>query len=173
MLVALHLPFDEPIDPAHPRNLPLLESAVNRPFQSAFGEDAYPTIQEKAAALFHSLVCNHCFYNGNKRTAVVAVDLFLLANDYALLMSNEDVYGLAKEAAEANSVGVGPEQILETITERIDEGSMSFALLRVALFQTLVGEEHVAKFRETYARMESSRDSIRSDPRNASANIQP
>jgi death-on-curing protein len=50
----------------------LLESAVLRP-QTAIGElDAYPSVHEKAAALMHSLIRNHPFVDGNKRTAVVA-----------------------------------------------------------------------------------------------------
>ncbi|SFM14811.1 type II toxin-antitoxin system death-on-curing family toxin [Salibacterium qingdaonense] len=60
----------------------LLESAVHRPQQSAFGEDAYPTLFEKASALFESLARNHCFHNGNKRTAFAAVDIFLKKNGY-------------------------------------------------------------------------------------------
>lgn len=50
----------------------LLDSAINRPQQSAFGEDAYPTIFTKAAALFESLAKNHAFHNANKRTAFSA-----------------------------------------------------------------------------------------------------
>ncbi|WP_174614816.1 type II toxin-antitoxin system death-on-curing family toxin [Virgibacillus ihumii] len=71
----------------------LLESAVHRPQQSAFGEDAYPTIFEKAASLFESLARNHCFYNGNKRTAFTSVDIFLKKNGYKLKQNdagNED-----------------------------------------------------------------------------------
>ncbi|MFD2706971.1 type II toxin-antitoxin system death-on-curing family toxin [Salibacterium lacus] len=60
----------------------LLESAVHRPQQSAFGEDAYPALFEKASALFESLARNHCFHNGNKRTAFAAVDIFLKKNGY-------------------------------------------------------------------------------------------
>src|SRR5690625_6356401 len=48
----------------------LLDSAVHRPQQSAYLNDAYPTLFEKASALFESLARNHCFYNGNKRTAL-------------------------------------------------------------------------------------------------------
>ena len=43
----------------------LLESAVHRPRQSVFGEDAYPTLFDKAAAFMESLVKNHCFHSGN------------------------------------------------------------------------------------------------------------
>ncbi len=62
------------------RDRNMLESAIERPKQTVFGEDAYPTLTAKAAALFHSLVLNHPFMDGNKRTATVAVGDFLKAN---------------------------------------------------------------------------------------------
>lgn len=68
----------------------LLESAVYRPQQSVFGEDAYPTIFEKVAALFESLAKNHCFHNANKRTAFVALIQFLKYNDYRLVMPQDE-----------------------------------------------------------------------------------
>jgi len=64
----------------------LLESAVQRPMSSAFGEDAYPTIFEKAAALFESLGQNHPFQNANKRTAFAALVIYLRYNDYVFTM---------------------------------------------------------------------------------------
>ncbi|MCR2803971.1 type II toxin-antitoxin system death-on-curing family toxin [Paenibacillus soyae] len=64
----------------------LLESAVHRPQQSVFGEDAYPHLFDKAAALLESLVKNHCFHNGNKRTAYLVTKSFLLVNGYHLRM---------------------------------------------------------------------------------------
>lgn len=60
------------------RDIDLLLAAEQRPQSSAFGEDAYPTLNEKAAALLHSLARNHPFTDGNKRTAAVGA-LFLLA----------------------------------------------------------------------------------------------
>jgi death-on-curing protein len=60
------------------RDIDMLLAAEQRPQASAFGEDAYPTLNEKAAALLHSLARNHPFTDGNKRTAVVGA-LFLLA----------------------------------------------------------------------------------------------
>jgi len=62
------------------RDVDLLEAAVLRPSTSAFGEDAYPTVIEKAAALFHSLARNHAFVDGNKRTATIALIMFLRKN---------------------------------------------------------------------------------------------
>ncbi|MCE3198197.1 type II toxin-antitoxin system death-on-curing family toxin [Paenibacillus sonchi] len=64
----------------------LLESAVFRPQSSAFGNEAYPTIHEKAAALFESLGQNHPFYNANKRTAFTALVVFLRLNNLSFEM---------------------------------------------------------------------------------------
>lgn len=62
------------------RDAGLLDSAVHRPQQTIFEDDAYPTVWEKAAALMHSLARNHAFVDGNKRTALVATLLFLSRN---------------------------------------------------------------------------------------------
>lgn len=70
----------------------LLESAVHRPQQSVFGEDAYPNLFDKAAALLESLVKNHCFHNGNKRTAYLVTKSFLMINGKHLRM--ERVYAV-------------------------------------------------------------------------------
>ena len=58
----------------------LLQSAVARPQQTAFGEDAYPSIHEKAAALLHSLVANHALRDGNKRLGWAGTVLFYAMN---------------------------------------------------------------------------------------------
>lgn len=67
----------------------LLESAVHRPQQSVFGEDTYPTLFDKAAALLESLIKNHCFHNGNKRTAYLVTKSFLMLNGYHLRMERK------------------------------------------------------------------------------------
>lgn len=67
----------------------LLDSAVHRPQQSVFGEDAYPSLFDKAAALLDSLVKNHCFHNGNKRTAYLVTKSFLMLNGYHLRMERK------------------------------------------------------------------------------------
>lgn len=78
----------------------LLESAVHRPQQSIFGEDAYPDLFDKAAAMLESLVKNHCFHNGNKRTAYLATKSFLMLNGYHLRMDRayavEFIVGVAQ-----------------------------------------------------------------------------
>ena len=60
------------------RDIDLLLAAADRPKASAFGEDAYPTLKEKAAVLLHSISRNHPFTDGNKRTGTIGA-LFLLA----------------------------------------------------------------------------------------------
>lgn len=67
----------------------LLDSAINRPRQSVFGSDAYPTIYEKAAALTESLAKNHPFQNANKRTALASLIIFLRLNHYSWEMDVE------------------------------------------------------------------------------------
>lgn len=64
----------------HLRDAGLLDSACHRPSATAFGEDAYPTLIMKAAALLHSLTSNHPFIDGNKRTAWLATVVFLRDN---------------------------------------------------------------------------------------------
>lgn len=68
----------------------LLESAAFRPQTSAFGEDAYTNVFEKAAALFQSLAQNHSFQNANKRTALASMVFFLRYNNYRFQMSTDE-----------------------------------------------------------------------------------
>jgi death-on-curing protein len=66
------------------RDFGLLESALARPQASAFGEDAYPDIWTKAAALLESLARNRALIDGNKRLSWVATRYFLAINDHDL-----------------------------------------------------------------------------------------
>ena len=63
------------------RDIGLLQAAVARPQATAFGEEAYPTLDEKAAALLQSIVAGHPLVDGNKRLGWVAVRLFYRLND--------------------------------------------------------------------------------------------
>lgn len=62
------------------RDLGLLESAIAQPHQSFGGEDLYPTLIEKAAALGFWLIANHPFVDGNKRVGHAAMEVFLVLN---------------------------------------------------------------------------------------------
>ena len=67
----------------------LLDSALARPQTSVFGEDAYPTLELKAAAMTHSVIKNHPMVDGNKRTSWFLLNAFLYINGYLLEMSTE------------------------------------------------------------------------------------
>lgn len=83
------------------RDWGLLESAVGRPQASVFGEDAYPTLHHKAAALLHSLAKNHALIDGNKRTAWWAARLFYVLNGHDLRADEDGAYDLVIAVAEA------------------------------------------------------------------------
>ena len=68
----------------------LLHSAVERPRATFSGRDLYSTIFEKAAALIHSLILNHPFDDGNKRTAITSCAAFLAFNGWHLNLPKEE-----------------------------------------------------------------------------------
>jgi death-on-curing family protein len=125
-------PGTDPIASGEYRNRDLLESAVGRPFHSAFGQDAYPTVLEKAAALFHSLIANHPFHNGNKRTAVLAFDIFLAANGYFGLLGNEAMYKLAEQTASYKERGVSHADSLGEIIAAVRDWVVPLSAIRDA-----------------------------------------
>jgi len=71
------------------KDVGLLDSALARPQTSVFGEDAYPTLELKAAAMTHSVIKNHPMVDGNKRTSWFLLNAFLYINGYLLEMSTE------------------------------------------------------------------------------------
>ncbi len=81
------------------RDVDLLEAAVLRPQASAFGDDAYKTVIEKAAAFFHSLSRNHAFVDGNKRTSTVAMIMFLELNGYTIVWDDAEALEFILSAA--------------------------------------------------------------------------
>lgn len=72
------------------RDIGLIESAIARPQSSFGGEDLYQTLFDKAAALFHSLMFNHAFVDGNKRTTMTVSARFLYINGYKLEVDNQE-----------------------------------------------------------------------------------
>ncbi len=72
------------------RDLAGLESALAQPRQTFGGNELYPTLAEKAAALCHSLVQNHPFLDGNKRTAHAAMEVFLLLTGHEIEASVDE-----------------------------------------------------------------------------------
>lgn len=86
------------------RDVGLLESALMRPSSSAFGQDAYPDLWSKAAALLHSIIRNHPFMDGNKRTSVNLALAFLDRN-------GEDVDHADPDALITLAVGIANERL--------------------------------------------------------------
>ena len=82
------------------RDWGLIESALARPQATAFGEDAYSSLWEKAAALMHSLVRNHALVDGNKRVGLTACALLLFKNDITLAFDQDEMYDLVIAVAE-------------------------------------------------------------------------
>lgn len=95
----------------------LLQSALARPQATVFGNDAYATLEEKAAALLHSLARNHALVDGNKRLALAATIAFLGVNGRRLTLSNDQAYELVM------SVASGELDEVPGIAERIAKGT--------------------------------------------------
>jgi death-on-curing protein len=76
------------------RDKELLNSALNRPYQTFDGNDLYPTTQEKAAAILESVVKNHPFSDGNKRTGYVLARLLLMNDKLDIHATEEEKYEL-------------------------------------------------------------------------------
>ncbi len=79
-----------------------LEASINRPFATFDGIDLYPTAIEKAAAVFESIIINHPFIDGNKRTGYSIANLFLYDNGYDIKASQEEKYDFVIEATKGN-----------------------------------------------------------------------
>ncbi len=154
-LVARLWPGKQPVGPNEYRDRALIESAVSRPFQSFGGQEFYKTLFEKAAPLFHSLVCNHPFGNGNKRTAVLAADLFLVANGFFLALDNDQMYRLAKRTAMHNAKGIPCETVLRRIAKRFRDFSVPFEKIK-----------DDPKWNDLYKAAVEARNSVRKHPGN-------
>ena len=90
-------------DPPPVRDIGLLGSAVARPQTSVFGEDAYPDLWTKAAALLQSIVNNHALVDGNKRLGWLSTAVFLEINGVAISSADNDaVYDLVIRIAADN-----------------------------------------------------------------------
>ncbi|MGB3910742.1 MAG: type II toxin-antitoxin system death-on-curing family toxin [Pseudolysinimonas sp.] len=87
LAAAVHLGF-------HIRDEGLLFSALARPAASAFGVDAYPELERKAAALLHSLARNHPLFDGNKRFAWYLTLAFLRLNEQRVVMPTDTAFDL-------------------------------------------------------------------------------
>ena len=81
------------------RDMGLLESALESPFQSYGGEELYPSIQAKAARLCYGLVKNHAMIDGNKRIGAHAMLVFLALNGYEVEYTQKELSDLILDVA--------------------------------------------------------------------------
>ncbi|REJ04107.1 type II toxin-antitoxin system death-on-curing family toxin [Microbacterium bovistercoris] len=85
----------------HVRDQGLLFSALARPAASMFGVDAYPTIEEKAAALISSIAQNHSLFDGNKRLSLFLTFAFLKINGYEVTFTQDEAFDLVLGVAQS------------------------------------------------------------------------
>jgi death-on-curing protein len=88
--------------PPDVRDIGILEAAVARTRASVYGEDAYPDLNAKAAALLHSIVTGHALIDGNKRLGWVAVRLFYRLNERDLRAPIDDAFALVAAIADGS-----------------------------------------------------------------------
>jgi death-on-curing protein len=103
------------------RDAGLLESALARPRSSAFGEDIYPSIHGKAAALQHSVARNHALVDGNKRLALAATIAFYGLNGFRLTLSNDEAYDLVI------AVASGELDDVDVMTSRLESATAAWS----------------------------------------------
>ena len=123
----LHLDLDDllhvaarTLGEAQVRDAGLLESALARPRSSAFGEDIYPSIHGKAAALLHSLARNRGLVDSNKHLALAVTIAFYGLNGLRLTLSNDEAYDLVI------AVSTGELDDVEAIATRLESATATW-----------------------------------------------
>ena len=111
----------EPMYELNEKNIEKLKSALEIPFASFFGEEKYPTLEEKAAALLYYVSKNHAFPNGNKRTAVILMLAFLAENGAWVDFSATELYDLSIKITSnpSKSHEANVQEIVDTLEKHI------------------------------------------------------
>jgi len=100
------------------RDLAGLESALTRPFQTFDSVELYPSLLAKAAALIESILVNHPFVDGNKRTGYVLMRAFLISNQMDIQASQEEKYSFVINIASGRS---SFEEILDWLMHHVEK----------------------------------------------------
>ena len=100
----------------HVRDEGLLFSALARPAAGMFGQDAYPSLELKAAALVSSLAQNHPLFDGNKRLSLILTFTFLRLNGLRVTFSNDEAFDLVLAVAQSR---LGLTEIAQAITQHV------------------------------------------------------
>lgn len=112
-----NLGFDEPISAFNTRYPDRLESALAAPQASYDGILLYATFEKRATVLFYEMCKQHPFVNGNKRIALVTLNIHLLLNDRYLTLTNQQLYTLAVKVADSNQED--RDSVIRDIEEKI------------------------------------------------------
>ena len=100
------------------RDINLLESAIHRPNATFDQQELYPTAVEKSAAIIESIIKNHPFSDGNKRTGYILMRLYLLKSGLDIAANQEDKYAFVIKIAESKS---NFEEIKSWIADKLPE----------------------------------------------------
>lgn len=103
------------------RDKNLLASAVNAPFQTFMGSDLYPFLYDKAAQLCYGIANNHPFTDGNKRTALHSMYVYLIINGFDITASQQEVENLIINVAAGNMTNTELAEWLRENTIRSDK----------------------------------------------------
>ena len=98
----------------------LLASAVNTPFQTFMGNDLYPSLYDKAAQLCYGIANNHPFTDGNKRTALHSMYVYLIINGFDITATQQDAENMIIDIAAGNMTNTELVQWLQKNTVEID-----------------------------------------------------
>ena len=107
------------------RDKNLLASAVNTPFQTFMGNDLYPSIYDKAAQLCYGIANNHPFTDGNKRTALHTMYVYLIINGYDITAAQQDIENLIINVAAGRMHNTELSKWLQNNTVEIEQLSIS------------------------------------------------
>lgn len=99
----------------------LLASAVNTPFQTFMGNDLYPSLYDKAAQLCYGIANNHPFTDGNKRTALHSMYVYLIINGFDITATQQDVENMIIDVAADNMTNTELAQWLRDNTIILDK----------------------------------------------------
>lgn len=162
-LVKLFANEGDPIVPSGPREGGLLASALHRPQTGLGGQDKYRTIPHKGAALFHSLVKNHAFHNGNKRTALVATLTFFDRNGLRLTndVSDDELFDFITAVASNDFPTPGTHVPVDDVVDAISAWWRERLVSRQFSLKSMTAKEFIDACEHAGARVVNRGESIK------------
>jgi death-on-curing protein len=109
--------FIPPDNLQNPNSLDWALSAIQFPI---FGKDLYPTLPDKAVLLCWTIINDHVFYDGNKRTGMFSLETFLLLNSCHLKVSSEDIVEIALKVVNYREVNYSKEEFVKWIVSKLE-----------------------------------------------------